>query len=507
VTGHSLAQKGDEELKFSIEGFLVEGNSLLPEDKIQDALEPLTGKNRGSTDVEKARDALEQLYHKKGYPTVLVNIPEQTVDEGIIRLEVIENRIEKVNITGNRYVSMEKIKKTMPSFSPGEVIYAPEAQKEIGKINENPDITLTPAVIPGKVPGAVDIELKVEDKPPLHGTVEISNRANPHTTDLRLNAAIHFDNLWQRDHSVAVQYQVSPENPDEVQVFSGTYVLPVPWNTDQRLAVYGIKSDGNTAFGEGFQTVGKGSVIGMRYVIPLAPYKEYGHNLILGVDYKDFTEMDPANVNLPVTYFPLSLAYTSVLKDSRGSTQFNAGLNMSLRGFVSDQSEFAAKRSGAQGDYMYGTAGIERTQDLPGGMKLYAKIDGQASSEPLINNEQYSAGGMESVRGYKETDVLGDNAIHGTFELRTMEILERCGIGGGRVKATPFAFFDFANTFLEQALPGQKANQAIQGTGIGMRGLLGKSFEYDTAWGVALSSTDNTRAGDSRMHFRMKYLF
>ena len=504
---HSHAQKGAEEPTFGIEGFLVEGNSLLDEEDIQDSLEPITGQGRTATDVEKARDALEQLYHKKGYPTVLVNIPEQTVDEGIIRLEVIEGRIEKVNVTGNKYYTMEKIKKSLPSFSPGEVIYAPEAQKEIGKLNDNPDIKVTPAIIPGKVPGAVDIELKVDDKAPVHGNLEISNRASPNTTDLRMNAVVHYDNLWQLDHSATLQYQLSPQSPEEVEVVSATYVMPAPWNADHHIAVYGVWSNGNTGFGEGLRTIGKGSVFGLRYVLPLPAFKQYGHNITLGMDYKHFTETDPSELTTPVTYFPLSVAYSSVLTDSLGATQFNTGLNMSFRGLVADQNEFSAKRYGGEGSYLIATAGVERTQELPAGMKLYAKIEGQISSEPLISNEQISAGGMESVRGYKETEILGDHGVHGTFEFRSMDLFERYGIGGGRIKLMPYIFFDFANLFVESPLPGQKGSLAVQGTGFGMRGLFLRSLEYDTAWGVALSGTDNTSPGDSRLHFKMRYLF
>ena len=49
-----MAQPAAEEPKFSIEGFLVEGNSLLLEEDVQETLEPITGKDRGAEDVEKS---------------------------------------------------------------------------------------------------------------------------------------------------------------------------------------------------------------------------------------------------------------------------------------------------------------------------------------------------------------------------------------------------------------------------------------------------------------------
>ena len=81
----------------------------------------------------------------------------------------------------------------------------------------------------GKTPETVDISLKVKDSLPLHGSLEINNRATHDTTELRLSGALRYDNLWQRDHSVSFQFQLSPQDPDEVRVFSASYTrAPVP---------------------------------------------------------------------------------------------------------------------------------------------------------------------------------------------------------------------------------------------------------------------------------------
>ena len=53
----------------------------------------------------------------------------------------------------------------------------------------------------------------------------------------------------------------------------------------------GIWNDSNTAFGEGFSAVGKGHMFGARYVLPLPALTNYSHNLIVGVDYKDFQNL------------------------------------------------------------------------------------------------------------------------------------------------------------------------------------------------------------------------
>ncbi|MFZ0930724.1 MAG: POTRA domain-containing protein [Syntrophobacteraceae bacterium] len=511
------SQQPAQELTFPIAAFLVEGNTLLPPEVVQDTLEGMIGPDKKAADVETARDTLEKLYHSKGYPTVLVSIPEQRVQEGIIRLDVTESKVAKVATVGNRYITAEKILRGLPSMEPGGILYTPEVQKEISKANENADVKVTPSLSPGAEAGTVDVDLNVEDKLPLHATLEVSNRNSPDTTPLRLNAVVHYDNFWQMDHSISLQYQTSPEDPSQVEVGAAAYSMPAPWNASQTILLSGIWNSSNTAFGEGFTTVGNGHMFGMRYVMPLPGFTDYTHNLIIGVDYKDFrnVSLQLANVpssqssaeNPPVTYFPLSFVYTSFLSDPRGMTQFSAGLNMAFRGFISDEKAFAQNRFDAKGNYLYATGGVERTQDLIAGTKVHVKMDGQVSDAPLINNEQYAGGGLQNVRGYYETDALGDSAVHCTVELLAPEMAASHGVCDGKLQSTPFVFFDRAHLFVLDALPEQQNVFDLTGTGVGVRGLYDKCLEYETCWATALSGTEHTKAGDNKVQFRVKYLY
>ncbi len=512
---HCGAQQKAEGPAFDIGAFLVDGNTLLQEDDVQDALESLIGPGKTASDVETARETLEKLYHAKGYPTVLVNIPEQSVECGIIRLEVIESKIAKVQVSGNRYATMDKVLSSLPSMKPGEVPYAPQVQKEISKINENADLKVTPSLSPGTKAGTVEADLKVEDKLPLHASLEISNRSSPDTSDLRLNAVIHYDNLWQRDNSLSLQYQTSPEDPSQVEVGAAAYSLPAPWNVNHTILLSGIWNSSNSAFGEGFTTVGNGHVFGLRYVLPLPVFTNYAHNLIIGLDYKDFQNITAqlskapksSGEPPPVTYFPLSFLYNSCMTDPHGTTQVSAGLNMVFRGLISNDWAFAQNRYDARGNYLYATGSVERTQDLIAGTKLFVKVDGQVSDSPLINNEQYAGGGLENVRGYLETEALGDSAVHCTIELRAPELTQSCGQGNAKLQCTPFIFYDLAHLFVMDALQKQQATFDLEGTGVGLKGLYDKCLEYETCWATVFSSTEYTRAGDSRVHFRVKYLY
>lgn len=498
-----------QEQTFTIKRFIIDGSALFSAEELQKQVRQFVGRRRSAADVEGARDALERYVHDQGYPTVMVNIPEQAVLSKAIRLEIIENRVGTVTVIGNRWFSTDKILRELPSIASGEVIKLQQLQLEANRLNRNPDFKMVPEMQPGKAPESVDMTIKVTDQIPLHGSLELNNRSSHDTTELRLNAAIRYDNLWQRDHSFSAQYQISPQKPSEVQVTSGSYTLPAPWDRDDKVVVYGVLSNTETASAAGFSNLGKGNIIGTRVIVPLQGIGNYSHTAVLGVDYKNFEErvvlVGNDGVKSPISYLPFSLAYNASRRDDGGVTSFNAGLNMSFRGAVADPREFEDKRYKARGNYITMTAGVERSQKLPGEFTLLVKLDGQLTDQPLIANEQYTSGGVESVRGYRESEASGDNALHGVFELAGPDLLKK--VGKDRFSLTPYIFYDGAGLWVKEPLSGQEPLAGLEGVGFGLRGTLFGSLDFQTDYGFALLETNRTAVGDSVLHFKVKWQF
>lgn len=503
-----------EETSFHLRGFEIQGNTVLTENDLEKTLADFTGRGRTAEHVELAADWLETFYHKQGYPTVIISIPEQTVDDGIVRLEVIERKIRRIKITGNRFYTREKILQELPSLNPGMVIYAPRVQEEISRINLNRNLRLVPEFLPSRDIRTIDVELKVEDELPLHGSIELNNRSSANTTDLRLNVSVSYDNLWQKDHTIALQGQITPEDTEEARLLAVSYTLPAPWESDQMLAFYSIWSDSDTAFGDGFQVAGKGYMVGGRWIAPLPPLETYYHSFTTGLDYKDFdettafTEAGQERLETPITYVPVTFSYNAGLGDGWGRTTFSAGATMALRGLGSDKEEFQTKRYNAGDNFIYARLGIERYQPLGTYMDLFVKLDGQITDDALISNEQYLAGGMESVRGYYESEQAGDSAVHTTIELRGPNLADFImGKEENDFMFKPHVFVDYAKLWVNDALPEQENNIELSGTGLGVRGMVFGHLEYGLDWGIALSDTNQTDSGDHRINFRLKYFF
>ncbi|MGH8500128.1 MAG: ShlB/FhaC/HecB family hemolysin secretion/activation protein, partial [Methylococcales bacterium] len=278
--------------KFDIWEYRVKGNRLLQQKVVERSVYSFLGEGKSIDDVDKARQSLETAYRSAGYPTVLVDIPEQNVLNGVVYLNVTEGQVDRLKITGSKYHSLEKIRGKIPSVSEGSVPKLSAFQEQVNQLNaQSPDRKITPILRAGRTPGKVEVELKVNDALPLHGGIELNNQRSASTTSLRTLINLRYDNLWQMFHSASLQFQISPQNSNQVQVWAGTYVMPV-FDSDMRLAFYGVGSNSKTgvASAGGLTVIGSGLIFGLRLINPLDTIENYYHSATFGVDYKSFNE-------------------------------------------------------------------------------------------------------------------------------------------------------------------------------------------------------------------------
>jgi len=490
---------------FDILEFQVQGNTKLSNQQIEAAVYPQMGEKKSIADVEKAREALEKTYHQAGFLTVLVDIPEQDVDKKIVKLNVTEGKINRLRIKDAHYFTLGRIKELAPSVQEGEVPHFPTVQADIARLNRTSDKRVTPVLKAGKVFGTVDVDLKVEDSLPVHASLELNDKYSQDTTRLRLSGMVRYDNLWQREHSLSLNFLTSPQDTREVQVLSANYLMRFD-KSDMLLALYGVKSNSSVATVGGINILGKGTILGVRLIKPLPSVDNYYHSISFGLDYKDFgqTVLFGGSFNTPVTYMPLSSLYSGTWQDTSGITQLSTGITLGIRGLVSDEAEFASKRAGAKPNFFVAKAELNRTQVLPMGFQGFAKLDGQFSGSPLISNEQFLAGGADTVRGYLEAQTAGDQSLHSTLELRTPALFSNVAWLQD-VKLS--AFYDVAQIRTINPLPGQAGTSLLSGTGLGLRMKALKRFNLSLDVATPLKDYTVIKKGDLTTHMRVWYEF
>ena len=492
-----------EVTNFYIREYRVEGARRLKNLEVEEAVYPFLGPGRTSGDVDKAREALEKVYHDKGFQTVTVLVPQQDPRRGIIRLEVVEGKVGRLRVNGARFFLPSNIKREAPSLAEGAVPDMNQVSKEIVGLNRLADRRVTPVLRQGVEPGTVDIDLNVEDKRPLHGSLELNNRYSSNTTDLRVDGGLSYGNLFQLGHTAGLNFQVAPENVHDALVFSGYYLARV--SDGVSLMLQGTKQNSDVSTLGGAAVGGRGNTLGLRVLRDLPTSAKFSQSFNFGMDYKQSEEnivIGPSTICTPITYYPLCATYGATWLADDSFTEFNTSLNFHLRGLGSGQ-DFANKRYNADGSYVYIRADLAHTHDLKGGSQVFGKIQGQLASQPLVNAEQFAGGGLGTARGYLEATALGDNGLFGSVELRSPSLIGAPNKNGARRDELRFyGFADAGVLGICNALPSQQQSYSFASAGAGMRFKLKNHYNGSLDVAVPCIDQTDTNAGDVRITFR-----
>jgi hemolysin activation/secretion protein len=494
-------------MRLYIREFRVQTATKLPSVQVEEAVYPYLGPGRTPEDVDKAAAALQEAYNKAGYSTVSVTIPPQSPKSGVILLKAEETPVGKLLIKGAKWHLPSRIRRKAKSMHPGNVLNFNDVQKEITALNKSADLRVTPELVPNTELGTVDMLLNVEDKLPLHGSLELNNRSSANTVPLRLNGALSYSNLWQLGHGIGFNFQIAPEDTKDAAVYSGFYSLPLTDITT--LTFSGTIQDSDVSTLGGVNVLGRGNILGARATVTLPSRKaSFYHSLNLGLDYKQFDEDVTVAGNLvqtPIEYFPFSAGYAAGWLGKKSFTELNMTVNLHFRGLGSERIEFDNKRFNADGSYIYLRGDVTHTHDLPGGFELLTKVQGQIANNPLINNEQYSAGGQSTVRGYLESTALGDNGVVGTLELRSPSFI---GKEDEKTKQRKhewrvYTFLEGARLTLHDALPEQIDRFDLASYGVGTRLKLYQHLNGSLDFSIPILTQGETEEGDPFLSFRV----
>jgi hemolysin activation/secretion protein len=500
--------------EFYIREYRVNGAHHLTPLEIDTAVYPFLGPGRTAQDVETARAALLKAYQDKNYSSVEVVVPPQTGARGIVYIQVNELPVGRLRVEGSRYFDINAIKRRVPSLAEGSLIDFAQAQKDLVGLNQLPDRRITPTIQAGVLPGTMDVDLNVQDTLPLHGSLELNNRYSSDTPSLRLDASLSYDNLWQLGHAIGASVQVSPQNFDKVQVFTGFYTARFPGLDGFSLTLQGTKQDSFVSTLGAVDVTGKGNILGLRANFKLPTMGDYFQNFTLGIDYKAFTQ----NVNLPppepeplfpftpTTYVPITLDYSGTWVGTGFLTDLDLQLVFNIRGIGSSAFQFDQNRFDADRNFIYLRGDVSQTQDLPHDFQLFAKLAGQVSDSPLINSEQFSVGGLDTVRGYLESDVLGDDAVVFNFEARAPSLLGWIKASGSARPGDDWRFYfftDAATAALQDPLPEQTERYSLASYGAGTRLTLFKDFNASLDLAIPLFSQAFTKAHNPFLTFRV----
>ena len=417
-------EAGQETLRFAITRYAVEGATLLTPAEIEAAVASFIGTDKDFSDVQSALEVIEALYAERGYSAVHVLLPEQEMEAGTVRFQVIEGHYGKVTVKNNRFFSEANLLNAIPSVRSGGVPKSKQVARELRLANENPARQLNVVLKGGERDDELDASLQVSDSKFSQWTLTADNSGTVETGRSRISLAYRHANLFDADQVAQVQAQISPEHTDRSQVVGGSYRIPL-YGLGHSVEFFGSYSNINAVVGGLSNFQGGGLMFSTRYNVPLERRGTFDPRVSFGLDWRRFDKIEltsppPTTLFGEIVVTPLSAAYATQGRLGKGDVALNTSLTVNVPVAGSGKSaDFAAydriNTAAPEPHYKVLRFGASYFLPLAADWQWRTAFSGQWSNDRLIQGEQIRLGGADGVRGFSEGSETGERG--GKFNL------------------------------------------------------------------------------------------
>lgn len=503
--------------KFDIQSFEVVGDSVLGAETVQRLVAPFTGKQKDFSDVQRALEALEGAYRELGYGVIQVQLPEQDITRGIVRFNINQPKIGKVNVEGNEHFSTANIRRSLPSVREGETPNSHDIARDLQLGAEHPVKQTSVLLRSGANEGLVDVNVRVTDDKPWRLVSTLDNTGTSDTGYWRLGVGYQHTNLFDLDHSFTVQYITSPTDLDQVSIYGLGYRIPY-YNLNSSLDLYAGYSDVDSGTVAGlFAVSGKGNIAGVRWNYYLDKWQDIEQRVYLGLDYRAYQN----NVTFlgvgqipDVTVHPLSLGYAGLKRMTASELSFNGSISANIPGGNDGSkedfqcprpSDGLCIRNGASANYTILRGGLTFSHAFSNDWQSRIAVTGQYTQDVLISGEQFGLGGPDTVRGYLPREVAMDKGYATQLEVYTPNFSAGVGLSD-KWRSRVVGFYDFGNVKSNDPPQGAEG-QYLASTGIGMRVSYGKSVNLRVDLAQILKAYGTRQTNEQRMVFSAVLLY
>ncbi|MBW4573322.1 MAG: ShlB/FhaC/HecB family hemolysin secretion/activation protein [Tolypothrix carrinoi HA7290-LM1] len=478
---------------FTVERFEVVGSTVFSREELALVLTPFTNKPIAFTQLLQARDAISELYIKKGYITSGAYIPPQTLTSGVVKIQVVEGGLEDIQITGtgrlNRnYVRSRLALATSPPFNRDRLLEA------LQLLQQNPLIqNLSAELSAGSRPGTSILSVRVREAKSFNTQIALDNGRSPSVGSFRRRLQINEANLLGLGDNLTVGYT----NTDGSNSFDASYTLPL--NPRNGTLTFNYANTSSNVIERPFNKLDIESAsryydLTFRQPIVQTPTQEFALGLTASRRESDISSL------LFREEFGLLPSELSPGADEQGRTRVS-----SLQFFQEWTSRNSREVIAARSAFNFGIGAFDATINANAPDSRFFSWQGQAqwvrllaedtllliranmqlADRSLLPIEQFGLGGLGSVRGYRQDLLLTDNGVFATAEVQ-YPIL-RIPQWQGVLQVVPFV--DVGSAW-NSGRQNPEVN-TLASVGLGLQWRQGDRFTARIDWGIPLVSVDS----------------
>jgi hemolysin activation/secretion protein len=441
---------------------------------------------------------VKAYFHTRNYPFVTVQVPEQDITDGRLKMNLVHSKLDRVTVSGNRYFSSDYFQKAV-RIRKGEMINEKVVLNDLNFMNRNPFHQVNLVYAPGGSSNTTNLDLLVTDRFPFSAYAGVDNTGLQHIERTRIFGGVTWGNVFGLDQVLTVQYSMAPDI-HKFYAITVSYFIELPFH--HILNLYGGYSQVHAEVPTSSKTEGTSSQASLRYTVPLPATLHILQDCFAGFDFKrynntiQFVEIAPRigqNVNL--TQF--SAGYNFGFETGNHKLGFDLQFFTSPFEWIAEQSNkvFESLNPHAKHTYVYGRAAVNYKVLLPQTWIWTFYASGQLTQATLLPSEQMGLGGSTTVRGYEERQLNGDDGILLKTELFCPKLK-----WGQRHQLQFLGFVDYGFAHDRTASTLEKKNDYLLGVGPGIRYSIERYLLVRLDWGIKLHHNDFP-GGWSMLHF------
>ena len=474
----------------TVNNFEITGSTVFSPEELQNVVSDYQGRPLSLSELFQVRSAITKLYTESGYVNSGAYIPPQELEGGTVTIAVLEGKLEDINVTGTKRLNPDYIRSRLEvaASSPVNVESLLEALQllRLDPLIKNVSAELSAGI----TPGTSLLDVAIEEADAFRITTNFDNKRSPSVGTNRRGVGLSHANLLGFGDKISLNY-TNTEGSDNIDA---SYIIPVNAKNGTLRLAYGYSN--NDIVEDPFNPLDIESEssyyeLGFRQPLILKPNQEF----TMGMAFS-FQESKTRLLDTP---FPLSRG-----ADEDGKTR--VGAIRLFQEYVSrtDQEVFALRSQFSIGLDIFGSTINDNAPDssffawrgqsqwvrrLDEDFLFLLRGDIQFSTSDLVPLEQFRIGGFDSIRGYRQDLVLGDNGMFASAEVR-VPILRFRRIDAV-VQLTPFVDLGTVWNNDESEID----NDFLASLGIGLNFSVSERFNARLDWGIPLIDVDSQ--GDS----------
>ena len=480
---------GDSRPLFVLRGVTVTGARTIPRDQFLTVYQPYLGKKVSQADLAAIAGAISDIYRTAGFHLSRAIIPPQDIQDGKVRVQIIEASITEVELKGEGALQFG-ILPMLDAVVAEQPARFPTLERQLLLINGRPGVRIADTALEEIGVGSGCFRLVVFLKTwQIYTSFGFDNLGSSSVGPWQGYAAGAFNSYLLPGDTLALNLSTTPADPRQLAFSRLSYDVPV--GTD------GARIGGSALYSEvwpgDFRRLHsdntKTSTVELHgSIIPLQSQKST-LTLTVAVAASNVVEKDVFGPIYSDRIRFASLSSDYRLQDNFGGTNYLTALyRQGLDVFgASDPAVDFVSRAGASPKFSVLNFYFTRYQTISDDWSVKMAAAGQVASGPLFTSQQYYLGGAAFGRGYGSAEISGDNGIGGSLELRFDQQLNFPYLTGYQL----YGFVD-AGTAWNNSYS-YRDSYALTSVGAGMRLFLTDDLRAD----LAVAAPLNYRAPDN----------